>query len=310
VNVRKSFHFIVKRVKRSVGQNIYSGNMRMRKGPSTATCVKRVHANYPSKLSLLPVIRKRSAGRRVGGVRSLCANRVGMVLVIFSLIPIISFTLNWSEEEEDWNEEDDWIDDVTETETECDVGQAFDFDVKGAASVTVDRNRECDVPEHKQLELDKAASWGYFDEMIEKNRETVLLARSVEEHTPIRDFGNLEQHEHESREDKEDGGNYNLEPSIPHRLVFTHKDNLLDCDVSSSVNSEPSLHTFAHNVRDTVKSYKEVWGDDIQVTFLTDEDCRRALYETEPELLTYYDNLAGMFKGDLCRSAELFLNGG
>jgi hypothetical protein len=180
-----------------------------------------------------------------------------------------------------------------------------------SASVTVDRNRACDVPEHEQLKLDKADSWGYFDELIEKNRETVLLARGVEEYTPKRDFGNLEQHAHDSPEDKEDGVDDNLEPSsIPHRLIFTHKDNLLDCDVSSSVNSEPSLHTYAHNVRDTIKSYKEVWGDDMQVTFLTDEDCRRALYDTEPELLAYYDDLAGMFKGDLCRSAELFLNGG
>ena len=80
--------------------------------------------------------------------------------------------------------------------------------------------------------------------------------------------------------------------------------------MSSSVESEPSLHTFAHNVRDTIKAYEKVWADDLQVTFLTDVECRKALYEAKPELLKYYDDLEGMFKGDLCRSADLYLNGG
>lgn len=209
------------------------------------------------------------------------------------------------------DDEEDWIEDVTEAVCDVGVGRAFAFEVK---DVSVDSDRECDMPEHEQREFDKAASWDYFDELIEKNRETASLARSVEEHTPKRESGDLNLKQHESHEVEEDGGDDNLEletsTSIPHRLIFTHKDNLLDCDVSSSLNSEPSLHTLAHNVRDTIKSYKEVWGDDVQLTFLTDEECRRALYETEPELLTYYDDLQGMFKGDLCRSAELFLNGG
>ena len=62
---------------------------------------------------------------------------------------------------------------------------------------------------------------------------------------------------------------------------------------------------------DTIDAYKKEWADDdVEVTFLTDEDCRIALSEVEPEFLEYYDDLAGMFKGDLCRSASLYLDGG
>jgi hypothetical protein len=66
----------------------------------------------------------------------------------------------------------------------------------------------------------------------------------------------------------------------------------------------------AHNVRDTIKAYRTVWGDDIEYSFLTDVECHEAIYEAEPELLEYYDGLQGMFEGDVCRSAILYLNGG
>jgi hypothetical protein len=112
----------------------------------------------------------------------------------------------------------------------------------------------------------------------------------------------------EDDEDDEDVRNKNEAKSfIPRRLLFTHKEDLLNCDVSLS---EPSLHTLAHNVHDTIKAYSEVWGDDMEYDFLTDVECRKAIYETEPELLAYYDDLEGMFKGDICRSAYLYLNGG
>ena len=112
----------------------------------------------------------------------------------------------------------------------------------------------------------------------------------------------------EDEEDNEDGSNKDdAKTFIPRRLLFTHKEDLLDCQVSSS---EPSLHTMAHNVHDTIKAYSEVWGDDMEYDFLTDVECRKAIYKTEPELLAYYDDLEGMFKGDICRSAYLYLNGG
>lgn len=192
-----------------------------------------------------------------------------------------------------FSEDNNRIDDVTEYHE-----LQLNVEDQGALDVA---NRECKVP--KQRNAASASSWSYYDGLIEKNRNTAFLARSVQEYTPRRELDDdlaLE----EDRDEEDD------KSFIPHRLVFTHKDNLLDCDVSSSVESEPSLHTLAHNVRDTIKAYEKVWADDLQVTFLTDVECRKALYEAKPELLKYYDDLEGMFKGDLCRSADLYLNGG
>ena len=192
-----------------------------------------------------------------------------------------------------FSEDSNRIDDVNEYHE-----LQLNVEDQGALDVA---NRECKVP--KQRNAASASSWSYYDGLIEKNRNTASLARSVQEYTPRRELDDdlaLE----EDRDEEDD------KSFIPHRLVFTHKDNLLDCDVSSSVESEPSLHTFAHNVRDTIKAYEKVWADDLQVTFLTDVECRKALYEAKPELLKYYDDLEGMFKGDLCRSADLYLNGG
>ena len=151
--------------------------------------------------------------------------------------------------------------------------------------------RECDIPED-------TVTWKYYDSLIDSNRQTAALARSLEEYVP----------EPVSRGEEDSS-------LIPRRLVFTHKLNLLDCDVSSSINTDPGYHTLAHNVHDTINAYKKVWAaedddDDIDVTFLTDEDCVEAISEVEPELLKYYDGLEGMFKGDVCRIAYLYKYGG
>ena len=158
--------------------------------------------------------------------------------------------------------------------------------------------KQCAVP-------NDAPIWTYYDGLVDKNRNTVALAQSVAEYVPKHGLDDLE----EEGEDEPSPG-ASKESVVPHRLVFTHQKNLLDCEVSSSVDSDPSLHTMAHNVRDTINAYKQVWSDDMQVVFLTDVDCRKALYGVEPELLQYYDGLEGMFKGDLCRAADLYLNGG
>ena len=171
--------------------------------------------------------------------------------------------------------------------------------------------RECDVPELEQS--DNPAAWNYYDGLIEENRNIASLARSVKEYAPKRGLVedsliDAELQDQEDDEDDEDVTNKDEAKSfIPRRLLFTHKEDLLNCDVSLS---EPSLHTMAHNVHDTIEAYRGVWGDDMAYDFLTDVECHKAIYETEPELLAYYDDLEGMFKGDICRSAYLYLNGG
>lgn len=153
------------------------------------------------------------------------------------------------------------------------------------------QNRECAMPKN-------TADWNYYDGLVNKNRHTVKVARSVKKYAP----------KYELVEDQEEDGDDSIDElgvsQIPHRLLFTHKDNLLDCSVSSSEDSAPSLHTMAENVHDTIKIYQNLWPD-VEVAFLTDADCRKTLSVVEPELLKYYDELDGMFKGDLCRAADL-----
>ena len=155
-------------------------------------------------------------------------------------------------------------DDVGEEPIEVVEEVAFDF------------NSKCDVPEQSDM-----PGWLYYDGLIKKNHKMASVARNVEEYAPKR--GLVEDRIEQDMD----------QHPIPHHLIFTHKDNPLDCEVSSS---EPSLHTMAHNVRDTIKTYRQVWGDDMEYSFLTDVDCRKAIYEAEPELLAYYDHLEGMLK--------------
>eukprot|EP00578_Thalassiosira_sp_NH16_P027870 CAMPEP_0181085094 /NCGR_PEP_ID=MMETSP1071-20121207/5051_1 /TAXON_ID=35127 /ORGANISM="Thalassiosira sp., Strain NH16" /LENGTH=253 /DNA_ID=CAMNT_0023166883 /DNA_START=500 /DNA_END=1261 /DNA_ORIENTATION=+ len=71
----------------------------------------------------------------------------------------------------------------------------------------------------------------------------------------------------------------------------------------------PGLYNLAENGKAIVNAYKQIWSD-LEVVFLTDEECRRAINATEPRLLSHFERLTGMFKADICRSAELYLNGG
>ena len=150
--------------------------------------------------------------------------------------------------------------------------------------------RECQVP----AEVADTFPWKYYDSLIDTNRKIGALARSIKEYIPKRDSASQKE---QSR--------------IPHRLIFTNKFNLLDCNLSSSITSDPSDHTLAHNVQDTIYLYKKEWAtEDVEVTFLTDKECVEAISEVEPKLLKYYDGLKGMFKGDICRVAYLYMNGG
>lgn len=148
-------------------------------------------------------------------------------------------------------------------------------------------SRECHVPAD-------TFPWKYYDNLIETNRKTGALARSIKEYVPKRDSTSSEK-----------------QSLIPHRLIFTNKINLLDCNLSSSSTSDPSDHTLAHNVHDTINTYKKEWAsEDVEVTFLTDKECIEAISDVEPELLKYYDDLVGMYKGDICRAAYLYKYGG
>ena len=199
----------------------------------------------------------------------------------------------------------DEVEDEEDDEELIELVEKVVFELEGEDVVT-----NCDVPEPEQSDI--PATWQYYNELIKKNRKIASLARNVREYAPKRGLVEdiIEQQDAED-EDSENGKDVSVKDVdqrfIPHHLVFTHRDNLLDCDVSSS---EPSLHTMAHNVRDTIEAYRQVWGDDMEYNFLTDVECRKAIYEAEPELLAFYDDLEGMFKGDICRSAFLYLKGG
>ena len=190
-----------------------------------------------------------------------------------------------------WNGEDEDEEELEETWLEMTNELILDLEVVEQNEETHRTLRECDIPED-------TVTWKYYDSLIDSNRQTAALARSLEEYVP----------------EPVSSGEEDSCP-IPRRLIFTHKLNLLDCDVSSSINTDPGYHTLAHNVHDTINAYKKVWAaedddDDIDVTFLTDEDCVEAISEVEPELLKYYDGLEGMFKGDVCRIAYLYKYGG
>jgi mannosyltransferase OCH1-like enzyme len=91
--------------------------------------------------------------------------------------------------------------------------------------------------------------------------------------------------------------------SIPRRLLFTYKSNILET-------KEPPA--FYDNVQNTITKYREAWGEpDAPVWFLDDNDCRAAIYDAKPNLLKYFDwETDGSWKADICRVAALYLTGG
>ena len=93
------------------------------------------------------------------------------------------------------------------------------------------------------------------------------------------------------------------EYSIPRRLLFTYKHNILE------TKDPPALYD---NVVKTIKMYREAWGEpDAPVWFLDDDDCRACIYAAKPRLLSYFDReIDGSWKADICRVAALYLTGG
>ena len=79
---------------------------------------------------------------------------------------------------------------------------------------------------------------------------------------------------------------------IPHRLVFTHKVNISHCSSSASADTPPEVNMLAENAKRTVNIYRQIWAD-LEVVFLDDDDCKKAIEVTEPRLLPYFDRLDG-----------------
>lgn len=83
--------------------------------------------------------------------------------------------------------------------------------------------------------------------------------------------------------------------SIPRRLIFTHYVNLIDCDIwrSANVTLSPQLYNLQQNVHHTINAYKTVWGDDLEVVFLKDNDCVEAIKMIESGLVGWFHALDG-----------------
>ena len=108
---------------------------------------------------------------------------------------------------------------------------------------------------------------------------------------------------------------------VPHRIIFTYSENMLD------TRSPPHLY---NNVLDTVVAYQRFWGEpDAPVHFLDDAACAEVIERVDarigfgpedgvmrgPEhskrLADYFwEESRGAYKGDLCRIAALYDLGG
>lgn len=98
------------------------------------------------------------------------------------------------------------------------------------------------------------------------------------------------------------------DPLIPRRMVFTYRYNLLARPRDQIPRKELA---FYDNVKKTIAAFREEWDDpDAEVVFLDDDACVDIINHTEPELLPLFFKKRGMYKGDICRAAELSERGG
>ena len=133
-------------------------------------------------------------------------------------------------------------------------------------------------------------SWNYYNALVDTNVETAAKALNWTENSTI------------VRSQLDSGGN-NIGQSntavgyskyVPHRLIFTHKENLFDCSIFESNATSPELYTLAENAKATVNAYSKIWPD-LEVVFLSDQDCLEALNEVEPDLIPFFHNEIGKF---------------
>ena len=105
-----------------------------------------------------------------------------------------------------------------------------------------------------------------------------------------------------------------ISPQIPHRLIFTHGENIL-------ITKRPTI--LHDNIDRTIRLYREFWNNNSSassknatdvadpVWFLDNEECLRVVGKVEPRLVPYFQQEErGDFKGDICRVAALYLRGG
>ena len=136
-------------------------------------------------------------------------------------------------------------------------------------------------------------SWKYYNALVDTNSETVAKALEWTENSTI------------VKSPPVDGGNNNGFSNsaadskyVPHRLIFTHKQNLFNCSIFESNSTSPELYTLAENAKATANAYKNIWPD-LEVVFLTDQDCLEALNEVEPDLIPFFHNEVGKLMNTL-----------
>ena len=119
--------------------------------------------------------------------------------------------------------------------------------------------REMDVAYSKCPLPLESRKWLYYDRMARDNRIIADYASHAQDPQQHAD-AELENRANDSK------------PTIPHRLVFTHRFDLLNCTVSSSPESSPQLHLLASNVKATIAGYSKIWPD-LDVVFLSESLC-------------------------------------
>ena len=108
-------------------------------------------------------------------------------------------------------------------------------------------------------------------------------------------------------------------PTLPHRLVFTYKEDLL---LQRNLYRNDPIGDLARNVNRTIALYTDAWNEEaqlrgsanappVEVEFLLDSDCLRVVNESEPRLAEAFSGEEwGPHKSDLCRIAALWNKGG
>ena len=108
-------------------------------------------------------------------------------------------------------------------------------------------------------------------------------------------------------------------PSIPRRLIFTYKYNLLNPSEDDPPFDESDPLTA--NVLNTIDRYKQYWKEvdemehtsnpDVTISFLSNEDCIQVIQKVQPKLVKHFTKeKRGDLKADICRIAELLQFGG
>jgi hypothetical protein len=145
--------------------------------------------------------------------------------------------------------------------TEHDIGRHTSTVISSALPST------CPKPSHTGID------WNYYTFLPQHNSELVSRARQLtQDPTHLNDTSN-----------------------IPHRLVFTHYINLLNCSIWQTDNgASPQWFNLAQNVLSTINLYKSIW-DDLEVVFLQDDDCIGAIREVKPDLVGWFNVLDGQY---------------